>query len=83
MSTKVTIGFNKSKDGVSYHLYSECFDDLNVYLELSNLSDFDFDFFDKNITVRLAIPKEVMKSIYKDLKKDHMVKTNGGGGEDG
>ena len=76
MSTKGTIGYKKPEGGVGYHLYHECFDDSNIYLELNNLSDFDFDFFDKNVTVRIAIPKEVMSLICKDLKEGDLVKSN-------
>lgn len=79
MSTKITLSYDES-DRLKYHLYQECYENDNVWLQLDDASCFEVHR-DGGVTgLRVGIPVEIFRHMVEgwlnspwgqDLKMDH------------
>jgi hypothetical protein len=61
MSTKCTLSFDK-ENKLKYHLYQECYDNDNVWLQLDEAECFEIQRDETGKTqIRLAIPVEIFR----------------------
>jgi len=60
MSTKCTLSYDKERK-LEYHLYQECYENDNVWLQLDDAKEFEVWRTDDKTRVRLAIPVEIFR----------------------
>ena len=60
MSTKVTISYDK-ENKLKYHLYQECYENDNVWLQLDDAKEFEVWRDGDKTRVRMAIPVEIFR----------------------
>ena len=79
MSTKCTISYD-SKNKLGYHLYEECFENDNVWLQLDDAKNFKVQRDADTTQLTVGIPVEIFRhavngwlssSWGQDLSKDH------------
>lgn len=80
MSTKCTISYN-NKNKLGYHLYEECFENDNVWLQLDDAKNFKVQRDGDTTQLTVGIPVEIFRhavngwlssSWGKDPGKDHL-----------
>ena len=60
MSTKCTLSYDK-ENKLKYHLYQECYENDNVWLQLDDAKEFEVSREGDKTQVRMAIPIEVFR----------------------